>query len=55
VFEDRLVAEKTRAEEQVAALSEGPEREALLKKINQLDTALRVDAWASSTGLQPPK
>src|SRR4051794_10824265 len=30
------------------------EREALVKKAQQAETALRLDSWANSPGLQPP-
>ena len=54
-FPDRL---KTFAEELKAKASElrpGPEREALLRKARQADTACHIDEWANSPGLQPPK
>jgi hypothetical protein len=54
-FEARLASEKVQAEQQAAALSEGPEKDAVLKRINQLDTALRVNAWASFSGPQLSK
>jgi hypothetical protein len=54
-FPDRL---KTFAEELKAKASElrpGPERDALLKRARQADTAAHIDEWANSPGLQPPK
>ena len=33
----------------------GPERELALLKIRQAEAAARLDGWASSLGLQPPK
>ena len=54
-FPDRL---KNFAEELKAKASEaksGPEREALLRKARQADTASHIDEWANSSGLQPPK
>jgi hypothetical protein len=33
----------------------GPERDALLKKARQADTASHLEEWANSPGLQPPK
>ncbi len=38
-FEDRLAAERKRLEEKAALLRDGKEREALLSKIAQIDTA----------------
>ena len=54
-FPDRL---KTFAEElkaKAAELRPGPERDALLRKARQADTASHIDEWANSPGLQPPK
>jgi hypothetical protein len=33
----------------------GKEREELLRKARQAETASRIDEWLSSPGLQPPK
>jgi hypothetical protein len=38
-FEDRLAEEKGRAEEELAGVSHGPQRDALVKKIRRLETA----------------
>jgi hypothetical protein len=54
-FPDRL---KNFAEELKAKASQlrpGPERDALLRKARQADTASHIDEWANSPGLQPPK
>ena len=48
-FEDRIAAEKSRLEAQAANL-----QDALLKKIDQLETASHINKWLSSPGLQPP-
>lgn len=32
-----------------------PERDNLLRKAHQAETALRLDEWINSPGLQPPK
>jgi hypothetical protein len=40
--------------EEADKLPPGPEREAILKKAEQADTASHLDDWANSTGLQPP-
>jgi hypothetical protein len=53
-FEDQIAAEKSRLEAQAATLPPGPQRDALLKKIRQLETASHMNAWLTSPGLQPP-
>jgi hypothetical protein len=40
---------------QAAKLKPGPEQDAMLKRARQADTALHLDEWANSPGLQPPK
>jgi hypothetical protein len=54
-FEDRIAAEKSRVEEQLAGISHGPQRDELVKKIRQLDTASHLNEWLRSPGLQPPE
>ena len=54
-FEDRIAAEKGRLEAQLAKLKPGPERDRLLVKIRQLETASHINEWLSSPGLQPPE
>jgi hypothetical protein len=54
-FEENIAAEKARLEAQVAQLKPGPQKDALLRKIRQLDTAAHVSAWLSSPGLRPPE
>lgn len=53
-FEEQIAAEKSRLEAQVASLLPGPQKDALLKKIRQLETASRMNEWLTSPGLQPP-
>jgi hypothetical protein len=53
-FEDQIAAEKSRLEQQATTLPAGPQRDALLKKIRQLETASRMNEWLTSPGLQPP-
>jgi hypothetical protein len=54
-FPDQLknFAEELKAK--AAALRPGPERDALLKRARQAETASRIDEWVNSRGLQPPK
>ena len=53
-FEDQMAAEKCRLEEQTANLPAGPQKDALLDKIRELETAARMNEWLTSPGLQPP-
>jgi hypothetical protein len=54
IFDESIAAEKTRLEEQLANVARGPERDALLKKIRQLDTASHLNEWLTSPGLRAP-
>nr|WP_249147719.1 hypothetical protein [Bradyrhizobium sp. AUGA SZCCT0177] len=54
-FEDRIAAEKARLEAQATKLKPGPQKEVLLRKIRQLETASHINEWLSSPGLQPPE
>jgi hypothetical protein len=51
---DRLKQEADRDRAQAADLPPGAERDALLRKARQADTAAHVDQWASSRGLRSP-
>jgi hypothetical protein len=53
-FEENIAAEKAKLEAQIAQLKPGPQRDAVLKKIRQLETASHMSEWLSSTGLQAP-
>jgi hypothetical protein len=55
LFGDRLASEKKRLEAQLAELQQGRERDQLLQKLRQLDTASHINEWLSSPGLQSPK
>jgi hypothetical protein len=58
-LQDRIVyrivswAKEVRA--QAAELPPGPDREMLLKKVQQAETAMHLESWAKPQGLQPPK
>jgi hypothetical protein len=54
IFEDNIAVEKSTLEAQLAGRKPGPQTEALRKKIRQLETALHLNEWLSSTGLQRP-
>jgi hypothetical protein len=53
-FEDNIAAEKAKLEAQLAGLEPGPQMDAHLKKIRQLETASHMSEWLSSPGLQAP-
>lgn len=54
-LKDRLASFANEAREKASRLRPGPERDALLKRAHQADTASHIDEWANSPGLQPPK
>jgi len=54
-FQERLAAEAIRLKEQARKLPAGLERDALLRKASQAETAAHLDKWLTSPGLQPPK
>jgi hypothetical protein len=54
-FADRIAEEKQRLEDELARAEPGPARDALLKKLRQLDVAAHADEWLSSPGLRSPK
>lgn len=51
----RLAAFAKDARAEAARLPPGSEREDLLRKARQADTAYHLDEWANSPGLQAPK
>ena len=54
-LKDRLATFAEELKARASRLRPGPERDALLKRARQADTASHIDEWASSPGLQPPK
>ena len=54
-LKDRLALFAKEVREKAAQLRPGPERDALLKRARQAETASFIDEWANSVGLQPPK
>ena len=54
-LQDRLVSFAKEARQKASLLPPGAEQDALLDKARQADAALRLDSWANSVGLQPPK
>ena len=51
-FEENIAAEKAKLEAQITQLKPGPQMDAVLKQIRQLETASHMSEWLSSTGLQ---
>ena len=54
-FQDRLAAFAQDARDEAAKLPPGIERDDMLRRARQADTAAHLDEWANSPGLQPPK
>jgi hypothetical protein len=54
-FPDRLNQEAERLREEAEKRPPGQEREMLLRKARQASTALHINEWLTSAGLQPPK
>ena len=53
-FEDQVAAQKAKLEAQVAKLPPSPQKDILLRKIRQLETASHINEWLTSPGLRPP-
>jgi len=53
-LKDQLLAFAKEVREAASRLRPGPEKEALLKKARQADTAAHIEEWANSRELQPP-
>jgi hypothetical protein len=54
-LQDRLAIFAKAAREKAALLPPGTEKDELLRKASQADTAVHLNEWANSPGLQPPK
>ena len=53
-FANQIAAEKARCIEQLLTTPYGPKRDALVKKIRQLETASHMNEWLQSPGLKAP-
>jgi len=53
--QSRLATFAKDVREQAETLKPGPEKENLLRRARQADTAAHLDEWAHSPGLRPPK
>jgi hypothetical protein len=54
-FNERLAQDAEEARRRAESMPLGPERDALLRRARQADTAMHLNDWLSSPGLQPPK
>jgi hypothetical protein len=53
-LQERLTAFANDIREQAAIMPVGKDRDDLLERVRQADTAAHIDEWASSTRLRPP-
>lgn len=54
-FQERLASFAEAARAKASQLPPGPERDDMLQKASQAETAAHLDQWANSPGLQPPE
>jgi hypothetical protein len=54
-LEDRLILQAKADREKAQSLPLGKERDDLLRRARQAETASHLGEWLSSPGLQPPK
>jgi hypothetical protein len=54
-LKDRLVEQAKAAREQAKKLPPGKERESLLRRARQSETASHIDEWLRSPGLRAPQ
>jgi hypothetical protein len=54
-LKDRLAVFAKEARDKASLLPPGPEKNGLLRKASNAETACHVDDWVNSPGLQPPK
>ena len=53
-LQDRISEWAAGVRKEAASMQPGPERDEMLKKARQADTACQLDAWANSLGPRPP-
>jgi hypothetical protein len=53
-LKDRLASFAKEVREKASLLRPGPEKDALLRKARQADTAAHLEDWANSPELRPP-
>jgi hypothetical protein len=54
-FDERLQTVAREARQAAQLLPQGPERDVLLKKASQAETAVRINGWLASPGLRSPR
>ena len=54
-LQDRIAEWAIGIREQANRMRPGPQRDELLRKLRQAETAMHLEDWANSVGLQPPK
>ena len=54
LLKKHLALEALRVKEQIKSLPQGRKRELLARKARELEIALHVDKWLSSSGLKSP-
>jgi len=54
-FEERLQRAAEAAREAAERLPQGPQRDSMLRKAGQAETAARINEWLMSPGSQSPK
>lgn len=54
-LQDRIAEWAAGVREQANEMQPGPERDELLMKLRQAETAMHLEDWANSTGFQAPK
>ena len=54
-LKERLASFAKEVRAKALRLPPGAEKDSLLKKASQADTAAHLEEWANSPGLQPPK
>jgi hypothetical protein len=53
-LKQRLIEQVRRLREEAKLMAPGLDREMLLRKARQTETAAHIDEWLSSPGLKPP-
>ena len=54
-FDERLQTAAREAREAARQLPPGPDRDSLLRKAGQAETACRINEWLTSPGLRTPR
>jgi hypothetical protein len=53
-LQDRIAEWAASIRKEAASMPPGPDRDALIKKLQQAERAMHLEAWANSSGLRPP-